>query len=77
MVAQDPIIVITGGSAKIKLGEQNFHGSPKRDYIDPSAQITRVVVIDSAGNDLQTFDFPEGRFRVDFYGPKNNNNNAP
>jgi hypothetical protein len=73
MVAQDPIIVVTGGSAKIRLGEQNFHGSPKRDYDDPNAQIIRVVVKDSAENVIDSFDFPDGKFKVEFYGKKNNN----
>ena len=71
MVAQDPIIVITGGSAKIKLGAENFHGSPKRDYDDPNAKIIRVVVKDGAGNELKAFDFTDGKFKVEFYGEKN------
>ena len=75
MSAQDPIIVVTGGSAKIKLGLQNFHASPRRDYDDPDAKIVRVVVSDSAGNQLQSFDFPDGKFKVEFLGEKKNNNN--
>ena len=72
MVAQDPVIIITGGSAKIKLGNENFHAESKREYDDPNAKIIRVVVEDSAGKELQTFNFPEGKFEVKFYAQKNN-----
>ncbi len=74
MVAQDPVIIVTGGSAKIKLGNENFHAESKREYDDPNAKIIRVVVKDSAGNELDSFSFPEGKFKVEFYGEKNNNN---
>lgn len=73
MVAQDPIIIITGGSAKIKLGVENFHSEPKREYDDPNTKIIRVVVKDSAGKELDAFSFPDGKFRVEFYGEKKNN----
>ncbi len=77
MAAQDPIIVVTGGSANIKLGVQNFHSASKRDYDDPDAKIVTVVVKDSAGNKLQSFDFPDGKFKVEFLGEKKNNNTTP
>ncbi len=66
--AQDPIIVITGGSAKIKLGTANFHSASKRDYDDPNAKIVRVVVKDQSGTELGSFDFDDGKFEVEFWG---------
>jgi hypothetical protein len=75
MAAQDPIIVVTGGSAKIKFGEQNFHSSSKRDYDDANAKIVSVEVRDGAGTLLQTYNFPDGKFEVKFLGEKKNNNN--
>jgi len=77
MVAQDPVIIVTGGSAKVKLGNENFHAEPKREYDDPNAKIIRVVVQDSAGKELQTFSFPDGKFEVKFYGEKKNNDTNP
>jgi hypothetical protein len=68
MSSQDPIIIVTGGSAKIKLGVKNFHGSPKRDYDDADAKIVRVVVKDKSNNELARFDFPDGKFKVEFLG---------
>ncbi|HEU4593535.1 MAG TPA: hypothetical protein VFS10_00100 [Pyrinomonadaceae bacterium] len=68
MSSHDPIIVVTGGSAKIKLGVESFHGSSKRDYYDPNAKIVRVVVRDNSNKVLGSFDFPEGKFEVGFYG---------
>lgn len=77
MSSQEPIIVVTGGSAKIKLGVQNFHSSSKRDYDDPDAKIISVEVKDSAGTVLKSFEFPDGKFEVKFYGEKKNNNITP
>jgi hypothetical protein len=71
--AQDPIIIVTGGSAKIKLGVGNFHSASKRDYDDPDAKILRVVVKDAAGNVLDTYDFADGKFEVEFYGEEKKN----
>ena len=70
MSAQEPIIVVTGGSAKIKLGVKNFHSASKRDYDDPAAKIVTVVVNDAAGKEVGSFDFPEGKFEVRFLGEK-------
>jgi hypothetical protein len=75
--AQDPIIIIVGGSAKIKLGVGNFHSSSKRDFDDPDAKIVRVVVRDAAGNVLDSYDFSDGKFRVEFYGEEMANGNNP
>jgi hypothetical protein len=75
MTAQDPIIIIVGGSAKIRLGVGNFHSSSKRDYDDPEAQIIRVVVRDAAGNVLKSYDFPDGKFSVEFLGERKNGTN--
>ena len=74
MATQDPIIVVTGGSAKIKLGVQNFHSASKRDYDDPDAKIVTVVVKDGAGKQLGSYDFADGKFEVSFLGEKKNNN---
>jgi hypothetical protein len=75
--AQDPIIIIVGGSAKIKLGTGNFHSASKRDYDDPDAKIVRVVVRDAAGAELKSYDFSDGKFTVEFYGEAKNNGTNP
>lgn len=66
MSSNDPVIIVIGSSAKIKLGLKHFNGISKREYDDPSALMNRVVVKNAAGTVLQSFDFPDGKFSVEF-----------
>ena len=67
MSQSDPPIIVTGGSAKVKLGIKYFPGVSKKDFDDPNVSIRYVVVKDKAGNELKTFDFPDGKFSVEFH----------
>ena len=66
MSSNDPVIIVIGSSAKIKLGLKHFNGITKRDYDDPNARMNRVVVRNAAGQEIQSFDFPDGKFSVEF-----------
>jgi hypothetical protein len=39
-------------------------------FADPKVAIVRIVVQNGDGVVLQSFDFPDGRFRVEFHGPR-------
>ena len=65
--SSDPPIIVTGGSARIKLGLKHFNQAPKKDFDDPDVSIKRIVVKDGAGKELQTIYFPDGKFIVEFH----------
>ncbi len=67
MSQSDPPIIVTGGSAKVKLGIKHFPGVSKKDFDDPNVSIKRIVVKDGAGKEQQTIYFPDGKFSVEFH----------
>jgi hypothetical protein len=58
-----------GTAATVKLGRLAFPGLGPREFDDTRVTIVQVVVKDGNDTVLETFDFPDGRFKVEFHGP--------
>ena len=52
------------------MGRNAFPGITKREFDDTTAPIVRVVVKDGKDTVLKSFDFPDGKFTVEFHGPQ-------